>query len=139
VDTKFIANFVTQHTLAVIATTSPESRPEAAVIGIAVTNDLEIVFDTVKTSRKYVNLMRNPHVALVIGWDYEDTVQYEGEAEELMGSNADKYKEVYFKVFGDEGRKRAAEWPDIVHFKIRPRWIRYSRFTEPRTIEEMTF
>ncbi|HWZ05127.1 MAG TPA: pyridoxamine 5'-phosphate oxidase family protein [Mucilaginibacter sp.] len=65
---EFLYNFIKQHTLAVISTSTRENTPEAALIGFAVSRELEIVFDTVKTSRKYKNLLQNPKVALVIGW-----------------------------------------------------------------------
>ena len=38
-------------------------------MGFALTQANEIVFDTLSTSRKAVNLARNPKAALVIGWD----------------------------------------------------------------------
>jgi len=134
----FIFDFIKKHKLAVLSTSTPENKPEAALIGIAISRDLEIVFDTVKTSRKYFNLARNPQVAVVIGWDNETTIQYEGRAVELNGPGSEIYKEIYFEAFHD-GRHRATTWPDIVHFKIQPRWIRYSNYNEPLTIEELTF
>jgi general stress protein 26 len=135
---EFIFNFIKQHILAIISTATANGNPEAALVGFAISHDLEIVFDTVKTSRKYKNLLQNPVVAVVIGWDNETTVQYEGIATELSGDEADRYKEIYFEVYPD-GRGRAKTWPDIVHFKIIPTWIRYSNFNEPVMIEEMTF
>jgi general stress protein 26 len=133
---EFLYNFIKQYSLAVISTLSKEHKPEAALVGFAISKDLEIVFDTVKISRKYQNLLQNPLVAVVIGWDNETTVQYEGVATELSGEEADYYKEIYFEVYSD-GRERAETWPHIVHFKITPTWIRYSNFNEPVVIEEM--
>jgi general stress protein 26 len=135
---EFIYNFAKQHSLAVVSTISAEGNPEAAVVGFAISKDLEIVFDTVKTSRKYKNLLQNPAVAVVVGWNNETTLQYEGLATELGRDEADHYKEIYFEVYPD-GRERAVTWPDIVHFKITPTWIRYSNFNDPVVIEEMTF
>ncbi len=135
---EFLYNFIKQHKLAVISTLSIGNKPEAALVGFAISKDLEIVFDTVKTSRKYPNLLQNPAVAVVIGWDDETTVQYEGIATELTGPEADHYKEIYFEVYPD-GRERAVTWPHIVHFKITPNWIRYSNFNDPVVVEEMLF
>jgi uncharacterized pyridoxamine 5'-phosphate oxidase family protein len=135
---EFLYNFITQHTLAVLATTSPGDKPEAAVVGIAVSEEFEIIFDTVKSSRKYQNITQNNLVAFVIGWDNETTLQYEGEAAELTGDDAVKYKEIYFSVFAD-GRQRAETWAGLVHFKVTPKWIRYSNYNAPVTIEEMYF
>jgi general stress protein 26 len=131
----FVYNFINGYNLGVISTISPNLKPEAALIGIAVSTDMEIVFDTVKTSRKYHNILKNPFVAVVIGWNNEITVQLEGKATVLTGT--DEYlKEIYFDVYPD-GRERAKSWPDIVHLKITPAWIRYSDFNEPVVINEM--
>src|ERR1700736_1466423 len=96
-----IYGFITNQRLAVLATIAPVGAPEAALVGIAVTKDLEIVFDTVKSSRKYSNLIANRRVALVIGWENETTLQFEGEAEELEGVLLKSCKEVYFRKFPD--------------------------------------
>lgn len=135
----FIYDVIRKHRLAVLATTSADGQPEAAVVGIAVTTDLEIVFDTLRMSRKYRNLHEQPKVAMVIGMKNEVTTQYEGVAAELLrGEEDDRYREAYYAVF-PEGRERAATWEGLVHFVIRPRWIRYSNYNEPVMIEEMKF
>ncbi len=106
----FIYQFVRKHTLATTGSISIEDRPESALVGIAVTPDLEIIFDTVSSSRKYTNILHNPHVALVIGREDETTLQYEGIASEVTGHDSEKYRETYFKAFPD-GRQRATTWP----------------------------
>ena len=40
---------------------------QAAVVGIAVSDQFESVFDTLLTTRKAQNLLLDPHIALVIG------------------------------------------------------------------------
>ena len=134
-----IHNFISQHKLAVVSTINIKRQPEAALVGIGVSEKLEIIFDTVKTSRKYQNILQNPRVAIVIGWDNETTVQYEGEAEVLGdGTEAQQLKETYFEVYPD-GRERAQMWPGLVHIKVSPKWLRYSNFNEPVMIEEIDF
>jgi pyridoxine/pyridoxamine 5'-phosphate oxidase len=133
-----IYDFMKQHKLAVVSTVSADGRPESAVIGIAVSKELEIVFDTVKTSRKYENISQNANLALVIGWDDETTIQYEGVATELAGVEDDGYREIYYEVYPD-GRDRAANWVGLVHFKVAPKWLRYSNFNEPVLVKEMMF
>ena len=137
-DKDLIYKFIKQHTLAVVSTLSPGQKPEAALVGFAVSEDLEIVFDTVKTSRKYKNLLENPFVAVVIGWDNETTLQYEGVAMELTGPEDDRYREIYYEVYPD-GRQRAETWAGLVHFKVTPKWLRYSNFNDPVVVEEMDF
>src|SRR6267378_2332368 len=121
-------NFIQGHKLGVLATVSSLSIPEAAVVGIAVTTDLELVFDTIGNSRKCQNLRLNPKIALVIGWDDEITVQYEGEADEPKGSDLERCKQVYFEKWPD-GPERG-KWPGITYFRVRPTWIRYSDFNQ---------
>ena len=121
-------DFIAKHDLAVLASVSPSQGPQAALMGIAVTEELEIVFDTLKTSRKYRNLILNPRIAFVIGWENEITVQYEGQAEELHEPTLPLYKEIYFQKWPD-GRERE-KWPDICYFRVRPTWIRYSDFNK---------
>jgi hypothetical protein len=62
-----LLGFLRAHRLAVEATADPSGAVEAAVIGIAVSDTFEIVFDTLSTSRKARNLERNARIALVIG------------------------------------------------------------------------
>jgi hypothetical protein len=132
-----ILHFLKRHRLAVISTLSRENKSQSALVGIAVSDRFELVFDTVKTSRKYLNMAENPFVSVVIGWDEETTVQYEGIASELQGGEAAIYKEIYFSVFS-EGRLREQTSPNIVHFKVTPKWLRYSNFNQPVDIEEIS-
>jgi len=122
-------HFMAKHHLAVLASVSPSQDPQAALMGIAVTPELEIVFDTLKTSRKYQNLIGNKRIAFVIGWENEVTVQYEGQAEELQGAALPFYKEIYFRKWPD-GPERE-KWPNICYFRVTPTWIRYSDFNKP--------
>lgn len=128
------------HRLGVLATVTDAvtGQPEAAVVGIDVTPDCEIVFDTVRSARKYRNLVDRPRVALVIGWKQETTIQYEGVARELGGPEDDRYREVYYSIYPD-GRERAASWEGLVHFVVKPTWVRYSNYNEPVEISELCF
>ena len=134
-----VYQFINQHLLGVVSTVSKDNTPEAALVGIAVSEDLEIIFDTVKTSRKYHNILQNPQVAMVIGWDNETTVQYEGTATVLGDdAEAEKLKEVYFKAYPD-GPDRIKTMPGLVYIKVTPRWLRYSNFNQPQIIGEIIF
>ena len=127
--------FLRKHRLGVQSTVSSSGDPQAAVVGIAVTSELEIVFDTVDTSRKCRNLRANPRSAFVIGWDQEITVQLEGIADEPTGKERERVLESYFAAYPD-GRDRLA-WKGITHFRVRPTWIRYSDFNVPGKIVEV--
>ena len=123
--------FLVQCKLGVLGTIGDAGMPQSALVGIAVTADLEIVFDTEKTSRKYPNLISRPVCSFAIGWTGEETVQYEGQAEELQGSELQRCHKVYFQAWPD-GPSRMT-WPGIVYFVVRPRWIRYSDFDQNPT------
>jgi len=133
-----IFEFMSKESLAVLGSMSPDGAPQSALVGIAVTPDLEVIFDTVKSSRKYRNLTANPAASFVIGCTREVTVQFEGVATELAGDDLAKYQKIYFEKWPD-GPSRLT-WPGICYFVVRPRWIRYSDFDQrPPQIEELGF
>ena len=123
----------------VVSSIARDGTPQSALVGIAVTPELEIVFDTVKSSRKYPNLIVRPSCAVVIGgWDSEQTVQFEGIAIEPEGADLKRCQDAYFAVWPD-GPSRLS-WPGLMHFVVKPRWIRYSDFDQrPPLIVEMKF
>jgi Pyridoxamine 5'-phosphate oxidase len=133
-----LLQFLRSHSLAVQASVTPSGSPQAAVVGFVVTDDFEVFFDTLSTSRKAHNLRQNARIALAIGgWNPGDerTVQYEGIADEPSGPELDRLKELYFGTFPD-GRERLS-WPGLIYVRARPIWIRYSDFTKtpPRILE----
>jgi pyridoxine/pyridoxamine 5'-phosphate oxidase len=131
-------SFMARCKLGVLSTIAETGTPQSALVGIAVTPSLEIIFDTVKSSRKYPNLTARSQCSFVLGWAGEQTVQYEGEATELSGPELKRCQDVYFEVWTD-GPARLA-WPGIVYFVVRPKWIRYSDFDQtPPLIQEFTF
>lgn len=131
-----LIEFVRRHRLAVEASLGPTGAPQGAVVAIAVSDRLEFIFDTVKSSRKHANLLRDPRVALVVGWDHEATMQVEGTADVPSSEELERIREAYFQAHPD-GRARL-DWPGIVHVRVRPTWIRYSDFNQtPPRIEEL--
>ncbi|HYL91895.1 MAG TPA: pyridoxamine 5'-phosphate oxidase family protein [Alphaproteobacteria bacterium] len=130
--------FIKQWKLGVLSSLGASGVPQSALVGIAVTENLEIVFDTVKSSRKYGNLTGRPACSFVFGWIGEQTVQYEGKAEELRAPQLQRFQEIYFQAWPD-GPARLS-WPGIVYFVVKPSWIRYSDFDQnPPLIREFTF
>lgn len=134
---KIILDFVKKQKLAVISTTTSNNQPEAAVIEFGETDQLELIFDTFLTSRKYKNLQTNKSVAFVIGWDENITVQYEGTAQEIKGEEAAKYQTIYWKK--NPHAKRWLGREGITYFKVTPKWVRYSDLNEnPWNVFEIT-
>jgi hypothetical protein len=127
--------FLRETKLAVEASYRADGHPQAAVIGVAVTDELELVFDTLTTSRKYANLRRDGRCALA-WWRDAVTVQIEGVADEPAPGELERLRAHYFAAFPD-GPERAA-WPAIAYFRVRPTWIRASDFsTQPPRITEL--
>lgn len=137
-DMEEVYNFMNGEELGVLSTLAADGTPQAALVGVAITKELELVFDTVKSSRKYPNMKRNPRVAFVIGCTPEITVQYEGIAEELEGEAQAKYKRIYFAKFTDGPAREG--WAGITYFVVRPKWVRFCDYNIGRQkIEEMSF
>jgi general stress protein 26 len=135
----FIYRFIRQHKFGVLSTVSTGNIPQSAYIGFAVTPDLQIIFDTVSDSRKYKNLLLNPYVSFVIGWDNEQTIQYKGIAKIPNTKELEKLLLTYFAVF-PEGRNRRNNCKNIAYVYIEPTWIRHSDFNEiTRKVEEIEF
>ena len=126
-----LLQFMRSHTNAVQATVSADGSPQAAVVGIAVTDLFEIVFDSLETTRKAVNLFRNSRVAFVLGgWTAGDdrTLQYEGIVDRPTGVELEALKAIYYATF-PSGRDRLS-WPGLVYLRARPTWIRYTNFNK---------
>src|SRR4051794_2321801 len=121
-----LITFIRTQKWAVVASVGQGGQPQAAVVGVAVTDDLELVFDTLGSTRKAANLARDPRIAVVIGWDDEQTVQLEGIADQPTGAERERLQRAYFARFPD-GPARLA-WPGLTYFRVRPTWARYSDF-----------
>src|SRR5690349_7016076 len=129
-----LLTFLRSRRYAVESSLHPSGAPQSAVVGIAVSDEFEIVFDTLGTSRKGQNLRRRPDIAFVIGsleGTDERTVQYEGIADEPEGAERTRLTELYL-----DGRERQ-KWPGLTYLRARPRWLRYSDYNvDPPVILE---
>lgn len=121
--------------LATVSSIGMNGGPQAALVGIGVTDDLRIIFDTMRTSRKHENLLRDPRIAVVVGGPGEQTLQYEGIAYEVpvAGAEGQELREAYYLSW-PSGRERAT-WPDLVYWCIQPKWARYSDYSKGPLIE----
>jgi hypothetical protein len=136
-----LLQFMQGHRYAVQASVSPAGAPQAAVVGIAVSDSFEIVFDSVDSTRKVQNLRKNPRISFVIAGlcpGEERTVQYDGIVDEPAGAELERLKAVYYGRHPD-GPQRLS-WPGLVYLRARPTWIRYSDFNAaPPLILEIPF
>lgn len=129
--------FINACELGVIATANPGGPPECALVNIAVTPELEIVFETTDATRKWTNIRRDPQVSFVIGWKDVRTLQMTGVADEPIGNEYIALKDLYYGKFPE--KKRDQFWPGLTIFRVRPYWIRFSSYFRPRSIEEIAF
>lgn len=127
--------FLRRHRICAQASVSSAGAPQAAVVGFGVSDELEIVFDTLTTTRKLQNLRRDPRVALVVGWDDEQTAQIEGVADEPAGVELERLKRVYLAAYPD-GVERE-KWPNITWVRVRPTWVRFSDFRPGGSVVEV--
>lgn len=87
--------------MAVVATASTSGKPEAALLGIAVSDGGELVVDTPNNARKLANIAENDPVAVVIGWSDGVSVQVEGRIRVVTGDERRGYERVYTDQFPD--------------------------------------
>lgn len=125
--------------LCVLATVGKNGKPEAALLGYAILENLTIILTTSKKTRKWQNLISNPYVALTVGQGFtESNIQYEGIA--TLITDGEKYKDTDTMFY--------ALRPDLLHFKsldngfieITPTWIRFMNFSKDNhDTKEVTF
>lgn len=130
--------FLAGNRYGVVSSIAEDGTPQSALVGIAISPELEIIFDTLKSSRKYRNLIARPDCSFVVGWSAEQTVQYEGIAKIPHGSDLEHFQSIYCSTW-PEGRTRLQS-PEIIYFVVKPIWIRYSDYAQiPVMIEEIAF
>lgn len=122
---------IKKESLCVLATSSPEGKPEAAVVVYAPKDDLTLIISTDTKSRKYKNISKNNKVSVVIGGTNNDaTIQIDGEIHELAGSESTDAKKYILTLH--------PKWADYFNnpdtdrfFEIKPLWARCSDFSTP--------
>jgi hypothetical protein len=133
-----LLSFMRRHPHSVQATVGADGAPQAAVVGIIVTDDFEVFFDTIETTRKAVNLRARDRVAFVLGGPEPgaaETVQLVGAADEPTDVDLEELKQLYFARFPDGVARQA--WRGLTYVRVRPTWLRYSDFRvdPPRIVE----
>jgi len=134
-----LLRYMRSHKLAVVGSAGIDGAPQAALVGVAATDDLHIVFDTVSTSRKHGNFLRDSRASVTFSGPDEQTLQMEGHAALVDGHAPSDacYLAAYYEAWPD-GRDRA-KWPRIAYWRIVPAWIRYSDYERGPLIEEFRF
>ena len=137
---KTLLGFMRTFRYAVQASVNREGAPQAAVVGIAVSDEFELIFDTLRSSRKAVNLRLDPRIALVLGGQIpgdERTLQLEGLADLPEGQELERARRLYLAKFPDGAERQV--WAGAVFVRVRPVWLRFSDFNqEPPLIVHFT-
>ncbi len=121
-----LMKYVRAHRSGVVASVHSDGGPEAAYLEIAVTDGGELVFDTPPTSRKAMNIERDPRVALVLGGADGTTLQCEGSADRPDGADWDRCRAAYVTAFPEY----APDDPGSQLFRVRVGWARYGELRE---------
>jgi nitroimidazol reductase NimA-like FMN-containing flavoprotein (pyridoxamine 5'-phosphate oxidase superfamily) len=133
-----LLEFMRAQRYVVQASVSSANSPQAAVVGIVVTDEFEIFFDTLDSTRKARNLRGNPKIAFVIGGsgpDDQRSMQVEGLADEPAGEELARLKQLYFARFSDGPARES--WKGLIYLRARPTWIRFSDYNrDPPVIVE---
>jgi general stress protein 26 len=133
-----VLEYLRSQRLAVVSSTSASGAPQAALVGVAVTDALEIVFDTTSVTRKHANLSRDARAAVTFGGPGEQTLQLEGHAHpvSLDDERDSHYRETYYQAW-PSGRDRLA-WANLTYWRIVPVWMRFSDYEKGPLIMERT-
>lgn len=118
----------------VVSSIAEDGRPQSAVVGVAVSDAFELVFDSLADTNKARNIGRDGRVSLAM-WAGAATAQIEGHARVVPAAEQKAAQEIYFASFPD-GRDRTG-WPGISYIAVRPSWLRVSDFAgpEPTVVE----
>lgn len=111
---------LSRNTLCVLASASPDGKPEAATIEYA-EEGFTLYFETFPSYRKYKNLKSNPRASIVVT-EVPHTIQMDGTVEELEGKEVQTAKNLLTKKHGKGSG--FYEDPDIRFFRFSPSWIR---------------
>ena len=105
-----------------IATVGESGKPQAVTVEFGLYGE-RIVFDTFRNSRKFANIQRDNHVALVMMPNEDVSIDIEGSAEILDSSpELSSAQEAYFEKI-PEARKWAGS-PNVAFFEVKVDWAR---------------
>jgi pyridoxine/pyridoxamine 5'-phosphate oxidase len=122
--------------LCVFSTASSDGKPEAAVVGFAVQNDLSVIINTHLNTRKAQNVLKNNKVAVVFGWSFDGlNIQYEGVAKVVKeGEEYSRLNDIYYAQQPETKKFHGA---DSIYIAITPKWLRITDLTvHPWSSEE---
>jgi hypothetical protein len=87
-DAADLRSYLRNQRLAVVSSLEPEGQPQSALVGIAVSPQLEVIFDTTADTRKHCNLVRDARASVTFTGPGEQTLQLEGVARQVLVHHA---------------------------------------------------
>jgi hypothetical protein len=139
-DQKSLITTVMDGNRLMVVATQWQGKPQSALVAFSRKEEFELIFGTFVETRKYRNLIADPCVAVVIGWnDDQITVQYEGIASLVSGEERDQCVAIHLAKLPEAHIYSTME--NERYFKICPTWIRYSDLSLPdqEKIFELSF
>ena len=127
-----LVGYVRSQGWGVVASLGAEGEPQAAFLAVAATDAGELVFDARATSRKVMNLVRDPRVAVTVGGTDGTTLQCEGRADVPAGADRERCAAAYAAAFPQFAASLADE--GIVLLRVVLAWVRYGDFREDRSV-----
>ncbi|GED08712.1 pyridoxamine 5'-phosphate oxidase family protein [Cellulosimicrobium cellulans] len=127
-----LVGYVRSQGWGVVASLGAEGEPQAAFLAVAATDAGELVFDARATSRKVMNLVRDPRVAVTVGGTDGTTLQCEGTADVPVGADRERCAAAYVAAFPQFAASLADD--GIVLLRVVLAWARYGDFREDRSV-----
>ncbi len=129
-----VLSFLKAHTIATLATVSPEGTPRARTIYYASDDAFNIYFLSLASTRKVSDIRANPTAAFVVsGDDKMHTLQIEGIFVEMtdtatFGPIITELTAHLYPANGPEAPITHLDNAKPVFFKLSPTWIRWGDF-----------
>ncbi len=126
--------FLGKNRVCVIAIEMPDGAPHAATVHYANTPEPILLFETDKKYRKAEALMARPVSRASISVGFEEgpnskTLQMDGEAS-LVANTDSLIQNAYLVKFPEKVKK--IDGPDVIFFKFKPTWWRFTDWSKPR-------
>lgn len=116
-----------------VLSTVRDNSPQSATVGFSVDDDFNILIVTNSSTRKALNISKNPSVSIVVGFEGSKTVQIEGVASAVSAEELGDRLDYHFEKV-PAARKHASE--NQTFFMIKPNWLRYTDYAAENPVVE---
>jgi hypothetical protein len=120
-----LVEYVRAHGDGVVSTVGSDGMAQGAYVAIAATDEGELVFNARPSSRKVANIRRAARAALTIGGGEGTTLQCQGVADLLAGSELLRCAAAYYATFP---QFTPSAGDDLAFVRVRLDWARYGQY-----------